>query len=83
MAFDVAETDLARVAAELKRTFGDRPPLGYVVGKTMFRDAVMNELGCSALQAEQVVDTMISRGFLRYEGSVSRAIDDAQPWAVV
>ncbi|MEZ4273432.1 MAG: hypothetical protein R3C68_18955 [Myxococcota bacterium] len=38
---------------------------GYIIGKTAIRDAVMQELQCSALFAEELVDTMESRGFIQ------------------
>lgn len=37
---------------------------GDVVGRTVMRNAVVNGLGCSELQAERIVDTLIARGFV-------------------
>lgn len=39
---------------------------GYLEGKTRLRDAVVRELDCSQLEAEQVVDTLAARGFVRF-----------------
>jgi hypothetical protein len=82
MAFHSEETDLGRVAKELANVFEGGPPKGYLPGRTALRDAVVSKLACSQLEAEQIVDTMISRGFLRYEGAASTEIDDLQPWSI-
>jgi hypothetical protein len=37
---------------------------GDVVGRTRLRDEVSRQLGCSELEAERLVDTMVGRGFL-------------------
>ncbi len=61
--FDPEQTDLAQLAGQLRDRVG---PLvaGAIVGRTRLRDAVVQLLGCSELQAEQLVDTMVGRGFL-------------------
>jgi len=64
-------------------TFGPAAPVGYLPGRTALRDAVVDHLECSQLQAEEVVDTMIVQGFLRYEGAPASEIDDLRPWSVV
>jgi hypothetical protein len=81
--FEPEDIDLAEVAAALRQVFSDAPPLGYLQGRTALRDAVAVHLDCSLLQAEEVVDTMVSRGFLRYEGSSVEAVDDLEPWQIV
>ena len=82
MPFRPEAIDLARVAGELIRVFAGSPPTGYVLGKTALRDVVTNLLSCSQLEAEEVVDTMISRGLLKYEGTPSQEIDDLRSWWV-
>jgi hypothetical protein len=37
---------------------------GDIVGRTRLRDEVSRHLGCSELEAERLVDTMVGRGFL-------------------
>jgi hypothetical protein len=74
--------DLGRVTSELTRVFAGKPPIGYLLGKTALRDAVTRFLACSQLEAEQIVDTMISRGLLEYEGQPASEIDDLHPWAI-
>jgi hypothetical protein len=68
--FDPERIDLAVVARHLKAAFEQIPIEGYVVGRTRLRDAVAAHLRCSQLEAEQVVDTMIGRGFIRFEGEL-------------
>jgi hypothetical protein len=69
MSLPVEEIDLAALAAALERAFtGKGAPTGYVEGRTAIRDAVTEHLGCSELEAELLVDTMVSEGFLRFEG---------------
>ena len=61
---DLESLDLAVLAAVLSSAC--RPPIeGAVVGRTRLRDEVARHLGCSQLEAELVVDTMIGRGFIR------------------
>jgi hypothetical protein len=82
MTFRPEDIDLAQLAAELQRTFGDRPPTGYLPGRTAFRDAVVAKLECSQLEAELLVDTMISSGFLRYSGTPTEKVDELEPWEI-
>jgi hypothetical protein len=57
------EVDLAALVRVLRPLFG-APIAGSIVGRTQLRDAVVRELQCSQLQAEQLIDTMIGRAFL-------------------
>jgi hypothetical protein len=76
------DVDLAQLADALKRTFENSPPIGYLLGRTALRDAVVDHLRCSLLEAEQLVDTMVSRGFLQYQGAPAEKIDDLEPWLI-
>lgn len=60
---DIEAIDLARVAAHLRRRSGGFVS-GFVVGRTVLRDSVAELLDCSQLEAENVVETMIGRGFI-------------------
>lgn len=82
MAFDPERIDLAQTARELERLFANAPPRGYLLGKTMMRDAVARVYECSQLEAEQVVDTMVARGFLQYEGTSTTQPDELEPWRI-
>lgn len=80
MAFSPEEVDLAVLTRQLKTRFAELPPQGYVLGRSEIRDAVVEILGCSQLQAEELVDTMISLGYARFEGSPGDEVDEMQPW---
>jgi hypothetical protein len=45
------------------------------------RDVVVSELDCSTLAAEEIVDTLVAQGFLRYEGDPIAALDDERSWS--
>jgi hypothetical protein len=68
---DPEAVDLAALAERLEKQVPRSPVGGYVVGKTWFRDAVASDLGCSDLEAERIVDTLVLRGFLVYSGDPS------------
>ena len=61
--FDPEGVDLAQVAMFLRDAFGERVA-GAVIGRTALRNEVLRCLPCSELEAEQIVDTMIARGFI-------------------
>ena len=77
---EVEEVDLAALVAGIRRDFGGEAPVGYLRGRTAIRDAVVRRLGCSALEAEELVDTMESRGFLHYPGDASARSYADLPW---
>jgi hypothetical protein len=82
MSLDVENIDLAAVAAALSRLFEDSPPRGYVRGRTLLRDAVAKHLDCSIVDAERLIDTMVGRGFLRFDGDPSRADGTDAAWVI-
>ena len=79
----IEEIDLAELTAALRDRFASAMPTGYLVGRTVFRDAAAGMLGCSDLEAEDIVDTLIARGFLRYDGDPSETGDGECPWVLV
>jgi hypothetical protein len=76
----VEEVDLAELTAALRARFGGSRPVGYLDGRTALRDAVAEELNCSELEAEEIVDTLVERGFARYQGDPAAALDDQSFW---
>jgi hypothetical protein len=60
------EIDLAQLARSLRARAG-HPARGWLHGKTELRDGTVALLGCSQLEAEHIVDTMIARGILQYD----------------
>jgi hypothetical protein len=78
----IEEVDLAELTASLRSRFAGAAPAGYLVGRTALRDAVTLELQCSELEAEEIVDTLVARGFVRYEGDPGAAVDDERGWSL-
>jgi hypothetical protein len=76
----VEEVDLAELTAALRDRFAQAAPTGYVVGRTVLRDAVATMLSCSELEAEDIVDTLIVGGFVHYDGDPMTTADDERPW---
>ena len=62
--FDPESVDLEELARKLRERCGHSIE-DVVVGRTLLRDEVVRSLDCSMLEAEQLVDTMIDRGFVR------------------
>jgi hypothetical protein len=75
------EVDLADLAEGLRDAVTENPPLGYLEGRTVLRDLVEDRLGCSDLEAEELVDTLVSCGFLRFSGDPA-ARSQAGVWHV-
>jgi hypothetical protein len=76
----VEDVDLAELTGTLRTRFGGSGPVGYLDGRTVLRDAVAEELVCSTLEAEEIVDTLVARGFVRYDGDPSAALDAGRGW---
>jgi len=64
--FDPEAIDLASLRNALELGCGSFVE-GEVVGRTRLRDEAARHTGCSLLDAERIIDTMIARGFLRKE----------------
>ncbi len=80
----VEEVDLAELSEALRQRFALATPTGYLRGRTALRDAVAGMLSCSELRAEELVDTLIVRGFVRYEGDPTANVDgDQLPWLLL
>ena len=67
-ALNPEEVDLADLAQSLQAELAGKGIPGYLEGRTALRDFVMNALGSSELRAEEIIDTMVSRGYLRFSG---------------
>ncbi|KPK15120.1 MAG: hypothetical protein AMJ62_10545 [Myxococcales bacterium SG8_38] len=72
------DLDLNELRRQLATRFRGAAPAGYVRGKSALRVAVVEILQCSDLEAEQLVDTLESRGLIRYEGDRSDEVDDLE-----
>lgn len=82
MECDIESIDLATLAADLSETFGGASPEGYLFGRTALRDAIAAHLGCSDTTAENIVETMIGRGFLRFDGDPTQAASEGDRWVI-
>ena len=82
MRLAVEDVDLAELTASLRSRFAGAAPTGYLDGRSALRDAVTEELTCSTLEAEEIVDTLVARGFVRYEGDPTAALDDGRGWSL-
>lgn len=82
MAISLEDLDLAELTLALRERLAGSPPAGYLVGRTALRDAVTDELQCSELLAEEIVDTLVARGFARYQGDPAAEIDDLRGWSL-
>jgi competence protein ComEC len=68
----IEDIDLLDLAERIKRHIPPNdPPVGYLRGRSYFRDVVSHELGCSELEAEELVDTLEMHGYLRFTGDPS------------
>jgi hypothetical protein len=78
------DVDLAELAQRILRHIpANEPPVGYLRGRSYFRDVITHELGCSDLEAEELVDTLEMNGFLRFEGDPSERSRAESRWAVL
>ena len=61
-----AEDSLSDLAASLDRAWG-RSMVGAVMGRARLEEELIRHLGCSAVTAKGLIDTMIHRGLIRQE----------------
>lgn len=76
------DLDLRLLTTELKHRLAPGEPVGYLRGKSLMRDLLVEMKGFSEYEAEELVDTLEGRGFLRFLGDPSeRSVADA-PWEI-
>lgn len=66
MPLAVEEIDLAQLAAAIRRRYGRHLYASYLRGKTLMRDAVIEQLRCSDFEAEDLVETLELMGYVRF-----------------
>lgn len=76
------DVDLRQLAARLCERTPPGQPVGYLRGKAALRDLVEEQVGCSALEAEELVDTLESRGYLRFEGNPAERSQAYSHWFI-
>jgi hypothetical protein len=77
------DVDLAALVDELRAALPlGEGVVGYLRGKSLMRDVLVERKGYSALLSEELIDTLENNGYLRFEGDPSeRSLADAH-WAV-
>ncbi len=79
----IEDVDLMDVAERLRRHIPEgEPPVGYLRGRSYFRDVLAHELGCSELEAEELVDTLEMNGYLKFEGDPSVRSEAESRWDI-
>ena len=77
---DIENIDLSELARMLQGHIPPgEPPVGYLRGRSYFRDVIAHELRCSEMEAEQLVDTLEMNGYLHFEGDpAKRSVADSR-----
>lgn len=80
---DFERIDLADVARLIQQHIPPgEPPVGYLRGRSYFRDVLTHALDCSDVEAEQLVDTLEMNGYLHFEGDpAERSVADSR-WVI-
>ncbi len=81
---DIERIDLEELARIIRQHIPPgEPPVGYLRGRSYFRDVIVHELRCSEMEAEELVDTLEMNGYLHFEGDPSeRSVADSR-WDIV
>jgi hypothetical protein len=80
---NLEDVDLRELAERLRRGIPPtEPPVGYLRGRSYFRDVVVHDLGCSELEAEELVDSLEMNGYLRFRGDPSERSEAESRWDV-
>jgi hypothetical protein len=67
---DIDDIDLAELARMIRQHIPPgEPPVGYLRGRSYFRDVLVQALQCSDMEAEQLVDTLEMNGYLEFTGN--------------
>ncbi len=80
-AFAEGRLDLAELLREV--ALRPAPPPGYLAGRTAIRDSVSEIIGCSLLEAEQIVAQLEARRWIVYPGPTQSAVDRGFDWRFV
>jgi competence protein ComEC len=79
----IEDVDLMELAERLRRHIPEgEPPVGYLRGRSYFRDVLVHELGCSELEAENLVDTLEMNGYLKFAGDPSVRSQAESRWDI-
>lgn len=75
------DLDLQELATEIKQSVPGGP-IGYLRGKSLMRDLLVSHHRFSELEAEELVDTMEQRGYLRFLGDPTEQSVADSHWAI-
>jgi len=77
---DIDAIDLAELARMIRQHIPPgEPPVGYLRGRSYFRDVLVQALQCSDMEAEQLVDTLEMNGYLEFTGNpAERSVADSR-----
>lgn len=82
MPLDREAIDLLGVARKLRNDLGSESfTSGLLEGKTRMRDRLVESMRCSELEAEQLVDTLLARRFVRFESPGGSSAEGAWKFA--
>jgi len=81
---NIDDIDLEELARTIQRLIPQgEPPVGYLRGRSYFRDVIAHELRCSEMEAEELVDTLEMNRYLHFEGDPSeRSVADSR-WEIL
>lgn len=76
------EIDLQTVAEELRVALAPGDPVGYLRGKALMRDVLVEQKALSELEAEELIDTLELNGFLRFLGNPAERSHADSHWDI-
>jgi hypothetical protein len=80
---NLEDLDLADLAQRIRKHIpATEPPVGYLRGRSYFRDVIVHEIGVSELEAEQLVDTLELNGYIRFQGDPAQRSRAESRWDV-
>ena len=84
MGVDIDGIDLEDLARTIQLHIPPgEPPVGYLRGRSYFRDVIAHALRCSDMEAEELVDTLEMNGYLHFVGNPSeRSVADSR-WEIL
>ncbi len=76
------DLDLQALTEELKKRLGHSEPVGYLRGKSLMRDVLVQQEGFSQLEAEELIDTLEMNGYLRFLGDPAERSHADTGWEI-
>ena len=74
--------DLEQITKQVIAILGPVEPKVYLRGKSQMRDAVVQGTGLSQLEAEELIDTLELRGYLKFLGDPSERSEADSRWEI-